>query len=293
MTDNPLDLDDLGVKLKSTLAMRDHGQAERDRNIVKTGALLSIAKSLEAKTVPDNWEALEGPSGAVLGWFDPQVARAIAQALGASQERAAEVEPDEGEAHPIEVGSFVALTEALERLYEDTEPGAQWHASVGRVEQLGIDQDEAWALVNWGTEPDGRADTGRLWVRILTVVDPALVAATSDDIGGDRLEYLPNGGTPETKTDEAEPDTTEASALFTADDDVNTHEGEPGGLHVAPVTSDNDGFDIEPDDGAGDPAPEPEVDDDDLDADFDTVVEDAPPVDGLSALKAKTKKGGK
>lgn len=111
--DNPLDLDRLEHTLKGTLGMTNYGQAERDRDIVKTGALLSIARSLESNKVPDNWEALEGPSGAVLGWFDPQVARAIAQALGASQARQ---NGDEApEALPLVEGALVVLTALAEQ----------------------------------------------------------------------------------------------------------------------------------------------------------------------------------
>lgn len=257
MPDNPIDLDHLEARLRDSLSVTNYGVAERDRDIAKTGALLSIARSLEANKVPDDWEALEGPSGAVLGWFDPLVARAIAQALGASQARAEGDESEGDDEAPIEVGAAVALTAALEQALDLGDPSL---AGLGEVLDLGISEGTEWALVKWDDEAAG---TDKVWLTDLTVIGQADVTVTVDE---DEAEVV-----------ESTIDATLATLNAEAD-------GEPD----LPVTTDV-GIDIEPDTEAPE-APEPEVDDDDIDADFDTVVEPAP-VDGLSALRKG--KGGK
>lgn len=256
-------LDKLEVDYASTRGMTNPTQVQRELDAVKTGALLSIARSLESTKVPDHWEALEGPSGAILGWFDPQVARSIAQALGASQARA-EHDPTGGRDDLlIEVGSMVSLTEALEHYdLDNVDDDGNYAALVdivamGEVVDIGIDQDEQWALVRWQDHPNAPAN-GRVWSRLLTVLEPL----------------------------EPEADEREADVINGVDTnppvEVATLDGGGGA---------NSGFDIEPDNGPAE-APEPEVDDDDIDADFDTVVEaePAPAVDGLSALKGKSKR---
>lgn len=256
MTNDTTDLDKLEAKLAGTLGMTNAGQAERDRDVVKTGALLSIARSLESNKVPDHWESLEGPSGAILGWFDPQVARAIAQALGATEARQAAAEaPDD---LPVVVGGVVALTAALAQALEQGDPNL---AGLGEVLELGVSEGAEWALVRWDDDDESVAP-GKLWVSDLT----ALARVDAEPVSeADAAAWA------------------EAGEAFTEGDGVTD-------ATYAPA-DDNSGFDIEPDDGAGDPAPEPEVDDDDIDADFDTVVDDTPPaVDGLSALKGKSSK---
>lgn len=295
-TNNPISLDSLEVKLKSTLAMTNHGEAERDRNIVKTGALLSIARSLEANKVPDHWESLEGPSGAILGWFDPQVARAIAQALGATQAREAVDEDDEP--RPVIVGSTVALTAALSAALELGDPSI---AGLGEVLDIGVTEDAYYAIVRWDDDaPD--VTPGKVWVTDLTAIDKAEADPLTPEqaaawaTAGE--SFLPEGH------DEAKVNHYYNDGLgdpATCDDEGHNHpddlagggpedEGDLDPDTLEPIV-DNDGFDIEPDTGAGDPGPEPEVDDDDIDADFDVVVDDTPPaVDGLAALKGKSKR---
>lgn len=259
MTDNPLDLNKLAADLVASRALRDPRDADRQRDDIKTSALVSIARSLEANKVPDHWEALEGPSGAVLGWFDPQVARAIAQALGATQAR----QDGEPELEPVEVGSLVVLTamaEQAEAMGDAT--------TVGQVTELGESEGTVWAWVVWGTELDGSTDEGKVWVSELTVVGRAgdeLAEAIAEDADGNPLSA-------------------DDIARINAEADMLGDSTE-----VAGVTS--DGTVIEPDDEPAQ-APEPEVDDDDIDADFDTVVEAAPAPDGLAAIrkgKGKTK----
>lgn len=255
MTDNPLDLNKLAADLVATRALRDPRDADRQRDDIKTSALVSIARSLEANKVPDHWEALEGPSGAILGWFDPQVARAIAQALGATQARA-QGEPNP---EPVEVGSLVVLTamaEQAEAMGDMT--------TVGEVTELGESEGTVWAWVVWGTEPDGTVDEGKVWASELTVVGRA----------GDELA--------EAQAEDAEGNPVDIATLNAEADML----GDP--TEVAGVTS--DGTVIEPDDEPA-PAPEPEVDDDDIDADFDTVVDTTPAPDGLAAIRKG--KGGK
>lgn len=289
MTTHNIDLDDLEAKLASTAGMTNSGQAERDRDYAKTGALLSIARSLEANKVPDHWESLEGPSGAILGWFDPQVARAIAQALGATQTR----QDGETEAEPVEVGSLVVLTKMAEQAEAmgDT-------TTVGEVTELGESEGTAWAWVVWGTEVDGSVDEGKVWVSELTVVgragDELAEAVAWQPTPGDRVAH----GALEGIIVELADKLGEPAALVRYDDGSEglTHlvALEPLELgdrrEVAGVTS--DGTIIEPDDEPA-PAPEPEVDDDDIDADFDTVVETAPAPDGLAAIRKGKSKGGK
>lgn len=261
MTTNNVDLDDLEAKLAGTVGMTNSGQAERDRDYAKTGALLSIARSLEANKVPDHWESLEGPSGAILGWFDPQVARAIAQALGATEARQAtdEAAPDP---LPVIVGSVVALTEALTFALDQGDPSL---AGLGEVLDIGVSEGAYYAIVKWDDEPD--TDPGKVWLTDLTALEAR--------------EGVP-------VDDATAPAWAEAGEAF-EQADLTPHV-EAIDEAVADIV-DNSGFDIEPDDGAGDPAPEPEVDDDDIDADFDTVVDSTPPaVDGLSALKGKSSK---
>lgn len=258
--DNPLDLDRLEHTLKGTLGMTNYGQAERDRDIVKTGALLSIARSLESNKVPDHWEALEGPSGAVLGWFDPQVARAIAQALGASQARQ---DGDEApEALPVVEGALVVLTALAEQaeVMGDT-------TAVGVVVALGESEGSAYAWVDWR---DDDSEPGKVWVSDLTVVGHA--DAETANLAGADLE--PDG-------DIEVPDADDLARLNAEADML----GDPT---EAGVTS--DGTVIEPDDEPA-AAPDPVVDDDDIDADFDTVVESTPPADGLAALRKGKGKG--
>ena len=257
MTDNPLDTNKLAADLVATRALRDPRDADRTRDDIKTAALISIARSLEGNKVPDHWEALEGPSGAILGWFDPQVARAIAQALGASQARA-EGEP---EAEPVEVGSLVVLTAMAEQAE------AMGHATtVGQVTELGESEGTVWAWVVWGTELDGSVDEGKVWVTELTVVGRAgddLAEAQAEDAEGNPVDI----------------------ATLNAEADML---GDP--TEVAGVTS--DGTVIEPDDEPA-PAPDPVSDElvDDIDADFDTVVDSTPALDGLAAIRKG--KGGK
>lgn len=269
MTTNNIDLDDLEAKLAGTVGMTNSGQAERDRDYAKTGALLSIARSLEANKVPDHWESLEGPSGAILGWFDPQVARAIAQALGATEARQAtdEAAPDP---LPVIVGSVVALTEALTFALDQGDPSL---AGLGEVLDIGVSEGAYYAIVKWDDEPD--TDPGKVWLTDLTALEAREGVPVDDATATARgsVDWID----PAEEDDEPEPDEREADII----------EG------VDTALADNSGFDIEPDDGAGDPAPEPVVDDTDIDDDFDIVVDDTPPaVDGLTALKGKSK-GGK
>jgi hypothetical protein len=261
MTDNPLDLDKLEAKLASSLSVTNYGVAERDRDIVKTGALLSIARSLESNKVPDHWESLEGPSGAVLGWFDPQVARAIAQALGATEARQATTDADPAP-RPVVVGSVVALNEALAFALDQ---GAPELAGLGEVLDVGISEGAEWALVRWDDD-DAGTEPGKVWVSDLT----ALEAREAEPVSEPEAAAWAEAGEAFEQAD--------LTPHIEALDEAVT------------VIADNSGFDIEPDDGAGDPAPEPEVDDDDIDADFDTVVEAPPAVDGLAALKGKSNK---
>ena len=266
MTDNPLDLDKLEAKLAGSLSITNYGVAERDRDIVKTGALLSIARSLEANKVPDHWESLEGPSGATLGWFDPQVARAIAQALGATEARQAAAEADEPE-RPVIVGSVVALTAALEQALEQGDPTL---ATLGEVIDIGVTEGAYYALVRWDDEPEGTAP-GKLWVSDLT----ALEAREAEPVSDAEAAAWSQAG---------EAFDPEVAAALNAEAD-----GEPD---LEPGITD-DGTVIEPDDEPA-AAPEPVVDDvvDDIDADFDTVVdtEATPAVDPLTALKGKSKR---
>jgi hypothetical protein len=259
MADNSLDTNKLAADLVATRALRDPRDADRARDDIKTAALISIARSLEGNKVPDHWEALEGPSGAILGWFDPQVARAIAQALGATQAR----NDGEPEAAPVEVGSLVVLTamaEQAEAMGDIT--------TVGEVTELGESEGTVWARVIWGNEPDGTVDEGKVWVSELTVVGRAgdkLVEVQAEDAEGNPVTVT--GATE--GADELAQANAEADML-----------GDP--TEVAGVTS--DGTVIEPDDEPA-PAPEPEVDDDDIDADFDTVVETTSAPDGLAAIR--------
>lgn len=276
MTDNPLDTNKLAADLVATRALRDPRDADRTRDDIKTAALISIARSLESNRVPDHWEALEGPSGAILGWFDPQVARAIAQALGATQARAeGETVDTPPEALPIVVGSLVVLTELAEQVEALGDI-----TTVGTVTDLGATEGEQFAVVNWGTEPDGSIDESRVWVSALTVVghdgDPLL--ETTDDVSGTRYAQR------DANDDDLAQVNAEADMLGDPTEAVND----------APGVAD-DGTIIEPDDEP-DAAPDPTVDDvvDDIDADFDTVVEATPPADGLAALrkgKGKNAKG--
>src|SRR5688572_11256157 len=115
-TNDPRNLDNLEARFLSAVSVTNDSVAARDRDVVKTGALLSIARSLEAKRIPDTWEPLEAPNGVRLGWFDPTVAAVIGQALGASgldvtDDSEPDAEPDD---LPVEVGAAVVLTSALE-----------------------------------------------------------------------------------------------------------------------------------------------------------------------------------
>lgn len=166
MTNDNTDLAKLELKLDASVGINNAGQAERDRDLVKTGALLSIARSLESTRVPEHWEALESPSGAILGWFDPQVARTIAQALAASQGR----QQDADDAPlPIEVGSVVVLTEALE-LAGDDEDAVQG-LTMGQVLELGVTEDEPYAVVAWLEDGVTEGEPGKVWVSALTALE--------------------------------------------------------------------------------------------------------------------------
>lgn len=268
-------LDDLEHMLKAAARVANPSIAQSDRELVKVSCLLSIARSLESTRVPDQWEALESPSGAILGWFDPQVARTIAQALAASQGQA------EPESLPVVVGSVVVLTEALELAGDD--PDAVGALTMGEVLDLGRTEDEPYALVKWD---DTDAEPGKVWVSALTALEvrDGEPVGVSDGHDPDKVNhYYDDGlGDPETCTDEGH-NHPEPSAPI----EVATLDG--GGGAVSGVTLDDEavllaGVDLEPE---GDI----EVEGDDIDADFDTVVEAEPaaPVDGLSALKGKSK----
>lgn len=265
MTDN-IDLDKLEAKLAGTVGITNMSVQARDLDLIKAGALLSIARSLESNKVPDHWESLEGPSGAILGWFDPQVARAIASALGATEARQAAAQDDEP--RPVIVGSVVALTAALEQALEQGDPTL---AGLGEVLDIGVTEGAYWALVRWDDDDEG-TDPGRLWVSDLTALEAREAEPVSD---AEAAAWA------------------EAGEAFDADKLESDHlagvDLEPeADIEVPGIT--DDGTVIEPDTEAP-AAPEPEVDDDDIDADFDTVVDDAPPaVDGLAALKGKTKR---
>lgn len=233
--DNPLELDRLEQRLKDTIGVHNAGQAERDRDLVKTGALLSIARSLEANAVPSHWESLEGPSGAILGWFDPTVARAIAQALGATEARQADAADDEQ--RPVIVGSVVALTAALEQALEQGDPSL---ATLGEVLDLGRTEGTLYAVVRWDDDDESVAP-GKVWVSELT----ALEQREGEPVDEAELERL-------NREADGEPDLPTPTAEAVVDN-----------------------LDLE-----GDA---------ELDDDFDTVVEPAAPVDGLSALKGKSK----
>lgn len=240
-------LDDLEHMLKAAARVANPSIAQSDRELVKVSSLLSIARSLESTRVPEHWEALESPSGAILGWFDPQVARTIAQALAASQ---GQQQPDaDDEPLPVIVGSVVVLTEALELAGDD--PVQVEALTMGEVLDLGRTEDELYAVVRWLDDTD--AEPGKVWVSALTALEQReaegepVHVATLDDGGG-------------------------AVLGITLDDEAAVLNGD----------------DLEPE-------ADIEVDDDDIDADFDTVVEAEPtaPVDGLSALKGKSKGRGK
>lgn len=166
MTNDNTDLDKLELKLNASVGINNAGQAERDRDLVKTGALLSIARSLESTRVPDHWEALESPSGAILGWFDPQVARTIAQALAASQGRQQDADDVP---LPIEVGSIVVLTEALELAGDDED--AVRGLTMGQVLELGVTEDEPYAVVAWLEDGVIEGEPGKVWVSALTALE--------------------------------------------------------------------------------------------------------------------------
>lgn len=170
MTTGLTNIDNLEGMLERTVGINNAGQAERDRDLVKTGALLSIARSLESNKVPDHWQALEAPSGAILGWFDPQVAESIAGALARTQAAQAD---DADDALPIEVGSMVSLTAELEQALDTiggTVDDLRDLVAMGEVVDLGVDQDQAWALVRWQDHP-AAPPNGRLWVSLLTVLE--------------------------------------------------------------------------------------------------------------------------
>lgn len=249
--------------LERSVGINNSGQAERDRDLAKTGALLSIARSLESTRVPDHWEALESPSGAILGWFDPQVARTIAQALAASQGRQ---QDEDDEPLPIEVGSVVVLTDALELAGDNPEDIEA--LTMGQVLELGVTEDEHYALVAWLEDGVVEGEPVKVWVKHLTALEQreAEPVGVPDGHNPDKVNhyYADALGDPTTCTDEGH----------------NHPEPEP--VEVAVL------------DGGGGASSGLEVEgDDDIDADFDTVVEPepTPTVDPLTALKGKSAKG--